>query len=548
MVLKDLSDDNSLLKNWVLSTIREDNYNQDGEDTGSPGTLGSSAFKQLPKIEWDSLYGGNGHETLNTMLVTNDGGCIMGGYSESEKSGNKSEASKGKSDFWVIKTDKNGTIEWDKTIGGDDYDELNSIVQTTDGGYLLGGDSSSGISGDKTEAKRSEQKDYWIVKLDGDGNIEWDKTIGGDGIDYLKSVNTTTDGGYILGGHSFSNRSGEKTENSKGRGDYWVVKLDSDKNIDWDITLGGDKNDVLTSVIQTNDGGYIVCGDTYSGISGDKTEPVKGHTDFWIVKLNANGTFDWDKAYGGDWNEQMETILETKDGGFILGGSVIDDDWEYSSYLVIKTDKDGKVEWEKTYDSNELNYLRSIQETTDGGYIIGGEKEKAFGSISYLWIIKTDGLGNIIWENTISRTSSEHLASVQTTEDGGYVIGAESQIIVSENDEKNFYDFWLVKLSSDPTTIPTNPNVSVNSLQTRNFNINIYPNPAQSRFKVQSSKFKVEDSEIEIYDINGRKLLEKQIPAGVNEIEIDVSQLRNGVYFCKLSTKKESVTKKLIIK
>ena len=150
-------------------------------------------------------------------------------------------------------------IEWQNTIGGNYTDQLYSIQQTTDGGYILGGWSESYISGDKTENSFGGS-DYWVVKLDSIGNIQWQNTIGGNSGDGLYSVQQTTDGGYILGGVSTSNISGDKTENSQGYIDYWVVKLDASGNIQWQNTIGGNSDDYLTSIQQTTDGGYILGG------------------------------------------------------------------------------------------------------------------------------------------------------------------------------------------------------------------------------------------------------------------------------------------------
>ncbi len=167
-----------------------------------------------------------------------------------------------------MKQDESGNVLWQNTIGGNWSDDLFSIIEITDGGYLLGGSSSSPIYGDKTEATQGGY-DYWVVKLDGSGNILWQNTIGGSLTEYLNSVIQTTDGGYLLGGWSESDTSGDKTETSLGA-DYWVVKLDGSGNILWQNTIGGNDWDDLKSVIQTTDGGYLLGGYSESGISGTK--------------------------------------------------------------------------------------------------------------------------------------------------------------------------------------------------------------------------------------------------------------------------------------
>ncbi len=210
---------------------------------------------------------------------------------------------------------------WDKTIGGNRLDQLNAMQQTRDGGYILGGWSLSGISGDKSEESKGNE-DYWIVKLNADRSKAWDKTIGGANTDQLFSLQQTRDGGYILGGSSFSGISGDKSEANKSEGyysDYWVVKLNADGTKAWDKTIGGNDTDELFSVQQTSDGGYILAGRSQSDVSGDKTQARVGNTDFWVVKLAADGSKTWDKTVG-ESNYLTGAIRQTTDGGYIVGG------------------------------------------------------------------------------------------------------------------------------------------------------------------------------------------------------------------------------------
>src|SRR4051812_33957896 len=199
-----------------------------------------------PVIKSQRVAGGSGDDQLSRMCLTRDGGVIAGGYSSSNISGEKTENSRGNEDYWIIKFDSQQKIQYAKTIGGSDGDGLTCIQQTCDGGYILGGFSYSDKSGEKTQNSRGAT-DYWVVKLNKSGKIEWDKTIGGNDYDYLMSLDQTKDGGYMLGGYSFSNKSGEKTQNNRGKtgatsdgtSDYWVVKLDKWGNIQWDKTIGG---------------------------------------------------------------------------------------------------------------------------------------------------------------------------------------------------------------------------------------------------------------------------------------------------------------------
>src|SRR6056297_1120187 len=200
-----------------------------------------------PGIEWDNTIGGADNEVLTSIQQTADGGYILGGYSLSNISADKSENSLGNADYWVVKLDALGNIEWDNTIGGASDEVLNSIQQTADGGYILGGYSNSNISADKSENSLGNS-DYWVVKLDALGNIEWDNTIGGAFLDFFRQIQQTADGGYILGGESNSDSSADKSENRLGSYDYWVIKLDALGTIEWDNTIGGLQEDRIQSL------------------------------------------------------------------------------------------------------------------------------------------------------------------------------------------------------------------------------------------------------------------------------------------------------------
>ena len=180
-------------------------------------------------------------------------------------------------------------IDWQKTIGGTEWDDVMSIGLTSDNGFILGGSSSSNISGDKTENNIGGPmtSDFWVVKLDSMGSIEWQNALGGTGSEGINSIQQTSDGGYICGGVSGSHASADKSQNCFGNWDYWLVKLDGSGNKQWDKTFGGSENDVLSSVKQTADGGYICGGWSESDYSGNKTEMSQGTWDYWVIKTDA---------------------------------------------------------------------------------------------------------------------------------------------------------------------------------------------------------------------------------------------------------------------
>ncbi len=425
-----------------------------------------NAFAQAPAIQWTKTFGGAGVDELRVVKQTSDGGYILGGPSYSDISGDKSENSKGGDDYWVVKLDPNGNKIWDKTFGGNDGDILIDIQLTADNGYILGGYSLSNSSGDKSENSKGIS-DYWVVKLDANGNKIWDRTFGGAGSDLLFSLQQTTDGGYILGGFSTSDISGDKSENSKGEQDYWVIKTDANGNKIWDKTFGGADVDFLRSLQQTSDGGYILGGDSKSNISGDKSENSHGSFDMWIVKLDANGNKTWDNTIGGAGNDGLDnhTMQQTSDGGYIIGGysssDISGDKTEnhkgFSDYWVVKLNATGAKIWDKTIGGSLEENLYSLQQTSEGGYILGGysnsnisgdKTETSRGGHDY-WVVKLDGTGNISWDKTIGGADVDILYSLQQTADGGYILGGYSRSNISGDkteDSRGFSDYWVAKL------------------------------------------------------------------------------------------------------
>ncbi|QNF32138.1 T9SS type A sorting domain-containing protein [Adhaeribacter swui] len=421
------------------------------------------------KEQWNRTIGGNSTDQLTSIQKTSDGGYIVGGSSSSGKSSDKSQASKGGLDYWIVKLKADGTKEWDKTFGGNGNDNLTSVQQTSDGGYILGGYSSSGKSGDKSQARKGSL-DYWIVKVKTNGTKEWDKTLGGRDPDWLTSVQQTSDGGYILGGYSESGIGADKTEDYQGLTDFWVIKLRADGGKDWDKTIGGMYEDVLSSIHQTSDGGYILGGYSLSGKSGDKSQARIGNNDFWIVKLKADGSKDWDKTLGGTDEDYLSSLEQTSDGGYILGGyswsSRSGDKTQASKggydYWVVKLNANGAKTWDKTLGGNESEALTVVHQTSDGGYILGGNSFSAIsgdktqiprGAPDYdFWLIKLKADGTKAWDKTLGGNDNDLLSSIQQTGDGEYLVGgtSESGFFGDKSESsRGGQDFWLVKLKED---------------------------------------------------------------------------------------------------
>ena len=425
--------------------------------------VSTNSFSQ--EIQWQNTIGGSGRDELNSIMQTIDYGYILGGVSSSNISGDKTENNNGVWDYWILKVDSIGNIQWQNTIGGNSSDVLSVVQQTTDGGYILGGLSKSYISGDKTDSCFGYE-DYWIVKVDSFGAIQWQNTIGGNRIDWLNSIQQTNDGGFILGGHSISDISGDKTESCNGQEDYWVVKVDSLGDIQWQNTIGGDSSDCLLSIEQTTDGGYILGGWSKSNISGDKTENSNGFSDFWIVKLDSIGVIQWQNTIGGSNYEVLFSIQQTTDWGYILGGPSVsnisgdktENCFGQEDYWIVKVDSLGVIQWQNTIGGSGNDEVRTINQTSDGGYILGGFSDSNISGnktddndgFSDYWIVKIDNIGNVQWQNSIGGSELEILTALQQTTDFDYILGGWTKSNISGDKAENCigdYDYWIVKIT-----------------------------------------------------------------------------------------------------
>jgi hypothetical protein len=448
-----------------------------------------------PLIGWQKTYGGTGLDVL-TKIDLSPTGYYVGGLSNSNISGEKSQNSKGGTDCWLLSVSPTGQILWQKTIGGSLDEGVRSLCKTNDGGVIIGASSSSNISGDKTENSRGSS-DYWIVKLDSSGNIEWQRTLGGNQSDGLNSIMQTADNGYILGGVSTSEISGEKSEGTRGLNpsyDYWILKLDSSGVIEWQKTYGGDDYDQLITIKQTADLGYIVAGNSRSNANYDKTENSRGYIDYWILRLNSQGSIVWQKTIGGDDIEQVTDIIETNSGGFVVGGysySGISGDKTdavhgLSDFWILKLDELGNIFWQKSIGGNGSDYLYSMIENPDNSLVlagssnsgISGDKTENSRGLEDMWVLRLNESGSIGWQKTIGGNQADGIQSICRTLDNGYALGGNSRSSISgekSQDCRGQTDYWFVKLNTDNLAVEHNTNKN---------EITIYPNPTNENVSI----------------------------------------------------------------
>jgi hypothetical protein len=269
----------------------------------------------------DSSFGGTGDEFILSLQNTADGGLILGGYSTSPVSGNKSAANHGDYDYWVVKLNAAGNMEWDKSFGGSAGDFLHTLIQTSDGGYLLSGRSASGVSGNKTSPLHGGSfGDCWVVRLNASGDKLWEQSFGGTGSDFGYGLAQVPEGGFLIGVQSESGISGNKTLASFGGYDYWILRLDANGNKVWERAYGGTANEFIYAIQPATPSGFVLGGYSFSGADGNKTVASHGNRDFWVIRINDAGESLWQGAYGGSGGDELLTILAPADGSFVLGG------------------------------------------------------------------------------------------------------------------------------------------------------------------------------------------------------------------------------------
>jgi len=339
---------------------------------------------------WSKTFGGVEYDAGKSLQQTTDGGYIIAGntYSFGPSAGNNSSV-------YLIKTDNNGDTLWTRTYGSTDEDYGNSVQQTSDGGYIIAGYTGSFFT----------NYDVYLIKTNPDGDILWTRTYGTTDDDYGNSVQQTSDGGYIIAGYTGSFFT-----------DYnvYLIRTNPDGDTLWTRTYGTTDHDYGNSVQQTSDGGYIIAG--YTGMF---------MVDIYLIKTDGDGNTLWSQPIGGTANDYGNSVQQTSDGGYIIAGysaAYMED----SDIYLMKTNPNGDTLWTRTYDYEENeDQGKSVQQTSDGGYIIAGSTG-VYPDFN-VSLIKTDISGDTIWTKKYGGTGRSGGNSVQQTSDGGYIIAGHTE-------------------------------------------------------------------------------------------------------------------------
>jgi len=380
-------------------------------------------------ITWDKIFGGNSEDMGFSIIQTEEGEYAIAGYTILQRGEKKDdwrsklgyiilEKSK-KQDFWIIKLDKNGNMEWDETFGDEGTDVANSIIQTKDGGYIIAG---------FIWTVYASKQDICVIKLDENGNIEWEKTFDKDEHDIAYSIIQTKDGGYAIAGGTGKRFWGEVN--------CWVIKLDAKGNMEWDNNFGGTGWDEIYSIIQTKDGSFITTGCVWS--------KGAGRGDIRVAKLDKRGNLVWDKTFGGSENDETRSIVQTEDGGYVVAGFTVSEDTGDRDIWIIKLDKEGNKVWDRTFGGTSEDWANSIIQNKNGDYIVAGWTKSMGAGKTDVWIVKLDKRGNLIWDKTFGGSENDEAHSIIQTEDEGYAVVGWTKSKGAGN-----ADVWVIKLDEN---------------------------------------------------------------------------------------------------
>ena len=366
--------------------------------------------------------------------------------------------------IWLSGNSQNFFIDFQQCYGGSNFDGASTIELIENGFVMFCGTYSN--NGDVTFNHGGN--DYWLVKTDSSGNIDWEMTYGGSDDENKANMQRTYDNGYIMFGHTYSD-DGDIT-GFNGGADYWAVKTDSLGNIEWQKCMGGSFGENAYQIKLTSDSGYICIG--YTASSDGDVSGFHGFYDAWVVKLSSEGQIEWNKCYGGSHIDWGQCITTTNDGGYIIGGLTMSTDGdvlcelhsEYNDSWIVKLDSLGNIEWQQCFGGSFSENVIDINQTEDTGYIFIGSTNSNDGDVSGFhgtpgtnfnkdfWVVKLDSIGNIEWQNCLGGSQEEFPHFLELFEDGGYIVGGATQShdgdVIGNHSNNGYFDMWVIKLSS----------------------------------------------------------------------------------------------------
>lgn len=488
------------------------------------------AMAQAPTIQWQKCFGGTFGDSAVDMVQTSDNGYILGGRTGSNDGDVTNQL--GLSDFWVVKLDATGTLQWKKNYGGTDNEWFSRIIQTADGGYFMVGTTKS--TNGHAASNHNGQDDGLAIKTDALGNVIWSRCYGGTNADYFKSAKQLADGTYMVVGETISSDGDVSANHNPQTNDGWVLRLDASGNILWEHCYGSAGAESFVDFDLTPDDGYVFIGTAYtSDFTADVTD-TNGLYDVWIVKTDASGVIQWQQTYGGSVQEGAITVKHLSDGSYMatahtrsINGDVTGNHGA-SDFWVLKLDASGNLQWQRCYGgtaedgySSDGEYGSNILEMPDGNFIfscqVGSTNGDVIGShgSTEFWMVKIGPNGQILWQKCIGGSSAESPKTLLKTNDNGFAIcGSTWSSNGDVTGQHGNMDYWLVKLGSENLT----------TAQFEKAPLIIFPNPATSLLHIELPNKDIAE-QIKIYDFSGKCIRQ------TNASLIHVEAFASGRYF-----------------
>ena len=414
----------------------------------------------LGEVEWVKNFGGSGEETAQAIIATTDGGYAILGFSNS-MDGDIVGKTTAVNDYWLLKLDAAGNLEWNKTYGGSKDDRGQSLAQTKDGGYILTG---YAMSDDGDGSNNKGFHDNWILKLDASGQIEWEKSFGFSGHDHSYDIIQTQDGGFFFIGFLDITAARADGYDEKGQfltrhgvGEFWGTKIDAQGNVQWRKYFGGTNNDRAHAVVQSDDGGFVMAG--FSESDDFDISDTRGSYDFWVVKIASTGDLVWERSLGGSGIEISYDIAKTTDNGYVITGNTFSNDIDVSKnngesdVWLIKLDDNGNLIWEKTFGGTEYDAAQGVFTSLDGGFlIVGNSKSSDLDAISNMgendiWILRANARGDLIWQQTFGGADLDYgFDVIENTDKSLLVVGESASTDFPNLQNKGMSDVIVIKI------------------------------------------------------------------------------------------------------
>ena len=475
--------------------------------------LSFASFSQ--DVIWEKFYGGSNNDVAQYIINSDDGGFLTVGYTESFGTGVW-----GNPEMWLCKFDESGEMLWNKTYGEADSLDKAYFGLEIDDGYILIGERMKDIT-------YGAGMCGIITKTDFDGNEIWSKMYKGDDKDVLRFIQPVAEDGYIACGATRSNGAGFI--------DGWLVKLDSDFNIEWESNFGTDNYETLKQVYPTDDGGYIAAGFSNS-------DDGLGSYDIWFVKTDSQGELEWGKRIGNEFSNRLNWFTPTSDGNYISTGRSQQDEAEIDELFVLKTTPEGEIIWLKYYPATVEGEGFYIEESLAHGYIVSAADANAIGGPwqSDGWLLRIDDEGELIWDYFVHGDASDQFYVARQNSEGDIVAAGGN---MSQGPVMN--ELWITKFSDSTYTVGIEDELFSND----NSELFISPNPTSGLINIDITSIKSKNLKLNIIDTFGRSILQKNVEnIKGNSISLDLSRFENGVYIVQIASNSKNYSEKIIVR